>query len=97
MTSFDTAMKYPDSAPPGLFLDEALACLATLFGRARGHDGMAAGNGAMTLVGRCDGLGFNIRIHPCERFRFGGVRRLQGYLASLFPRHFELPKQDCKG
>ncbi|TDK51460.1 transcriptional regulator BetI [Antarcticimicrobium luteum] len=63
-----------------------------------GYENVDPENVAMTLEGLYDGFWLNILIYPKEFTRFDAMRRIQEYLASLFPKHFERPPPtDCKG
>ncbi len=63
-----------------------------------GYENIDPENVAMTLEGLYDGFWLNILIYPNEFTRFDALRRIQEYLASQFPKHFERPAPtDCKG
>jgi len=63
-----------------------------------GYENIDPENVAMTLEGLYDGFWLNILIYPKEFTRFDAMRRIQEYLAGLFPKHFERPPTpDCKG
>lgn len=46
---------------------------------------------AMTLEGLYDGFWLNILMYPKVFTRFDAMRRIQDYLAGIFPRHFDRP------
>lgn len=56
-----------------------------------GYENIDPENIAMTLEGLYDGFWLNILMYPKEFTRFDAMRRIQEYLADLFPKHFELP------
>jgi len=63
-----------------------------------GYENIDPENVAMTLEGLYDGFWLNILIYPKEFTRFDAMRRIQEYLAGLFPKHFECPPPtDSKG
>lgn len=63
-----------------------------------GYENIDPDNVARTLEGLYDGFWLNILIYPEEFTRFDAMRRIQEYLAGLFPKHFERPPPtDCKG
>lgn len=56
-----------------------------------GYDNMDATDIAFTLEGLYDGFWLNILMYPGAFSRFDGMRRIEGYLAQVFPRHFQRP------
>jgi len=56
-----------------------------------GYKNIDPENIAMTLEGLYDGFWLNILIYPREFTRFDAMRRIQEYLAGVFPKHFERP------
>lgn len=63
-----------------------------------GYENLDADDIVMTLEGLYDGFWLNILMYPKEFTRFDAMARIQGYLAGVFPKHFERPPSpDCKG
>ena len=62
-----------------------------------GYDNVEPVNIVFTLEGLYDGLWLNILMYPGEFSRFDMMKRIEDYLALVFPKHFEQPRpQDFK-
>ena len=57
-----------------------------------GYEGAEADHVASTLEGLYDGFCLNILIYPGEFTRDDAKRRIRGYLACTFPKHFQRPE-----
>ncbi len=63
-----------------------------------GYDNVDPANVAFTLEGLYDGLWLNILMYPGEFSRFDMMKRIEGYLALVFPKHFLCsPQPEGKG
>lgn len=63
-----------------------------------GYEGVDATDVAFMLESLYDGFWLNILMYPGEFSRHDGMRRIEGYLAQIFPKHFQRPAPpDCKG
>ncbi len=63
-----------------------------------GYDKVDATDVAFTLEGLYDGFWLNILMYPGDFSRLDGMRRIEEYLAHLFPKHFQtIAPQSCKG
>ncbi|MGR3662432.1 MAG: TetR family transcriptional regulator C-terminal domain-containing protein [Paracoccaceae bacterium] len=63
-----------------------------------GYDNVDPVNVAFTLEGLYDGLWLNILMYPGEFSRLDMMKRIEGYLALVFPNHFLIrPQPEGKG
>lgn len=63
-----------------------------------GYEDLDPEDVTMTLEGLYDGFWLNILMYPKGFSRFDAMKRIQEYLAGIFPRHFERPPAaDRKG
>lgn len=63
-----------------------------------GYDNVDPVKVTFTLEGLYDGLWLNILMYPGEFSRFDMMRRIEDYLALVFPKHFQSsPQVDGKG
>ncbi len=56
-----------------------------------GYDNVEAADVAFTLEGLYDGFWLNILMYPGEFSGFEGKRRIEDYLAQIFPKHYQRP------
>ncbi|MCP3968833.1 MAG: TetR family transcriptional regulator [Rhodobacteraceae bacterium] len=62
------------------------------------YENVDATDVAFMLEGLYDGFWLNILMYPGEFSRFDAMRRIEAYLAQMFPGHFQPPApKDCKG
>lgn len=52
---------------------------------------------ASTLEALYDGLALHVLMYPGEFGRDQARNKAYGYLAAVFPKHFDMPAQDCQG